>query len=237
MITYFSKKIIAKAKNHAVECFPEEACGLVIKGEYLPCKNIAKEPLNDFKIDTKLYIKNNKDIEVIIHSHNNYPHASKKDMIQQIATNIPWGVVNVNKGLPVEVFFWGKQLPMQELIGRPFIGGVYDCYNLLQDYYLKNKEIELGMVPHDVGFCKTDAELLTNNFKNLGFVEVDKLELKKDYVILTNILSKKPNHCGIYVGNNLILHHLRNRLSRTEPLSRWDKYITHYLRYEGVNEC
>lgn len=237
MLTYFSKKIISLAKKHAVKEYPLESCGLVIKDEYIPCENIAKEPINDFKIDTKLYIKNNKNIEAIIHSHNNYPHASKKDMIQQIATNVPWGIINVVKGLPVDVFFWGDSLPKQDLIGRPFINGVYDCFNLAQDYYLINKGILLPMIPHDENFYEKNENLFTDNFKEAGFIEIEKKDLQAGDAILSSIISKINNHCGIYIGNGLILHHLFNRLSRTEPLSRWDKYITCYLRYEGDNKC
>lgn len=233
MIDYFSKKIIARAKNHAAECFPEESCGLVIKGEYVPCKNIADNPLNDFKIDTKLYIKNNKNVEAVIHSHNDFPHTSKKDMIQQIATNVPWGIVNVVKGAPRAVFFWGKQLPKQELIGRPFISGVHDCFNLVQDYYIENKGVEIPMISHDINFYKAEEDLFINDFKNFGFVKIDKEKLKEGDVILFKILSKVTNHCGIYIGNSLVLHHLNNRLSRSEPLNRWNKHITDYLRYEG----
>lgn len=237
MINYFSNRVIIKAKQHAIKCFPEEACGLVIKDTYIPCENIADNKLNDFKIDTKIFIKNIKEIEAVIHSHNNFPHASKKDVIQQRATKVPWGVINVFKGNTREVFFWGDSLPVQDLVGRPFINGVYDCYGLVRDYYRKNKNTTLLLVEHEIDFYNNNEHLLTDNFKEAGFVEVEKKDLKNGDVVFGSVLSNIVNHCGIYIGNGLILHHLSGRLSRTEPLVRWEKYITHYLRYEGVDKC
>lgn len=233
MIEYFSKKIVVKAKQHAVECFPEESCGLVISGNYVPCNNIAIDPLKDFKIDTKFYIDNYYNLEAIIHSHNDFPHASKKDMQQQIATSVPWGIINLVKGNITGIWFWGDQLPIQDLIGRPFVHGIYDCYALVRSYYKKEKNITLPMFPREEGFWRRNEHLLIDNYEKIGFVRIDKEELTVGDCILGSILSNNVNHSGVYVGNGLILHHLGGRLSRTEPLNRWKKYISCYLRYEG----
>ena len=233
MIEYFSKRIIALAKRHAVECFPEESCGLVVKGEYIPCENIAKDPLNDFKINTKLYVKHNKKLEAVIHSHNDFPHASKKDMQQQIATNVPWGIINVVKGNVMGVWFWGDQLPIQDLVGRPFAHGIYDCYALVRDYYRKEMNIILPVFPREEGFWRRNDHLFMDNYKEIGFIKVDGDDLKKGDAVLGNILSSVVNHSSVYIGNGLILHHLNKRLSRPEPLGPWKKYLTHYLRYKG----
>lgn len=231
MIEYFPEKIINAAKKHARECFPEESCGMVVSGEFIPCKNIATDPLKDFKIDTKLYINNSSNLEAIIHSHNNHPHASRKDMEQQLATNVPWGLINLFKGNVTGIWFWGDSLPMQDLIGRPFVHGIYDCYALVRDYYKKEKQIILPMFPRDEDFWKKDEHLFIDNYEKIGFVRINKEELKEGDAILGTVLSYIINHSGVYIGNGLILHHLSNRLSRVEPLGRWKKYITHYLRY------
>lgn len=233
MKTYFSKKIIAGAKNHAMKEFPCESCGLVIDKEYIPCENIATDPLNDFKIKTSLYVDNSDDIRCIIHSHNNYPHVSKNDMQQQIATDVPWGMINVFKGNVTGIWFWGDQLPIQDLVGRPFVHGVYDCYALVKDYYRKEKKIILPAYPRENLWWEKDEHMLTSNFKKEGFVEIDSEDLQIGDVVLGSVLANSINHSGIYVGNGLMLHHLYNRLSRTEPLVRWKKYLTHSLRYIG----
>lgn len=235
MIEYFSKKIMSQAKKHAIECFPEESCGLVIDDIYLPCKNTARDPLRDFKIDTKLYIVNNDNIKCIIHSHNDFPHASKKDMQQQLATDIPWGIINLKHRNVTDIQFWGDSLPVQDLIGRTFFHGINDCYGLVRDYYRKEKGITLKQFPREMSWWLTDEHMLVNNMKEAGFNVIDKDRLEVGDVIFGSILSKSVNHSAIYVGNGLILHHLVNRLSRTEPLVRWNKYVTHYLRYEGDN--
>lgn len=233
MREYFSKKIIVAAKKHAMGCFPEESCGLVIKDKYVPCENIAANPLNDFKIKTIFYVDNSDNINCIIHSHNNYPHISKKDMEQQIVTDVPWGMINVFKGNITGVYFWGNQLPVQDLIGRPFVHGIYDCYALIRDYYRKEKKIILPIYPRENFWWTKNEHMLIDNFKTVGFIETDKLDLQIGDVILGSVLATNVNHSAIYLGNGLILHHLYNRLSRVEPLIRWEKFITNCLRYIG----
>lgn len=233
MREYFSKKIIVTAKKHAMECFPEESCGLIIKDKYIPCENIAANPLNDFKIKTAFYVNNSDDIRCIIHSHNDYPHVSKKDMEQQIVTDVPWGMINVFKGNVTGIYFWGDSLPIKNLTGRPFVHGIYDCYALVRDYYRKEKKITLPIYPRENFWWLKDEHMLMDNFKKEGFIEINKEDLQVGDAILGSVLAKSVNHSGIYLGNGLLLHHLYNRLSRTEPLVRWNKYIIHYLRYEG----
>lgn len=237
MIEYFPKIITVKAKRHAIECYPNESCGIVVDNKYIPCENISSTPQNHFEIDAAIYIKNAEKIKAIIHSHNDYPHASKLDMIQQMATNVPWGIVNVVKGNVTGTWFWGDTLPIQDYTGRPFVHGIYDCYSLVRSYYMLEKGITLSVCPRDYNFWRRKELLLTDNYIREGFIEISRSELEVGDVILANILSSVVNHSGIYIGNGLILHHLYNRLSRTEPLSRWQKYISHYLRHEGEQDA
>ena len=97
---------------------------------------------------------------------------------------------------------------------------------------MKHKNIVLDMIPHDIDFYKKNENLFIDNFEKQGFVEVSKEDMKNDDVILGKVISKITNHCGIYIGNGLILHHLTNRVSRKEPIHNWKKYITHCLRYK-----
>ena len=77
MKLYFDQNIVAEAEEHAKEVFPQESCGFILDDEYLPMDNIAKDKVGHFKIDPKQFIIHNESIRAIVHSHGNYPHASK----------------------------------------------------------------------------------------------------------------------------------------------------------------
>src|SRR5690606_31664033 len=98
------------------------------------------------------------------------------------------------------------------------------------------KGIDLLQFPRDQEWWNDPEgpELLSpDNFKKAGFVEIEYTDLEVGDVILAAIRSTKVNHCGIYIGRGLVLHHLYGRLSKREPLGPWTKFCRYYLRYVG----
>ncbi len=52
-------------------------------------------------------------------------------------------------------------------------------------------------------------------------------------LLIFAVHSKIGNHCGIYLGQDMFMHHAVNRLSAREPLfPSWNKYIIGTYRYE-----
>jgi len=53
------KHILSAMEAHAAAQYPKEACGLVLaigrKQKYHPCRNIATEPTEEFRIDPEDY--------------------------------------------------------------------------------------------------------------------------------------------------------------------------------------
>lgn len=229
MITYFDSAI-DDAKRHAMAEYPNESCGFVVNGEYYPVDNKHPEPSNNFRIHSSTYRKfDSMGIEALIHSHNQQPHASEYDLQQQIAMNVPWGIINMNKyGNVADVFFWGDMLPKQDLIGRPFYSGVYDCYTLARDYYIVEHDIWLPNIAHEWDFWNNPKasrhfeEQLAILFKEGTWKLIDKKDIKPyDGILMKCDKHRIINHCGIYLGNGLLLHHLYRKLSRREPINRW----------------
>lgn len=231
MKVYF-KEALNSIKEDAVKRYPQESCGLIVEGKYISCENIANKPTRDFKIKPEEYAYYSKKfgIDAIVHSHSDFPHASQKDIVQQIATAVPWGIVNVKDKNVMGVFFWGDQLPIQDLIGRPFHYGVYDCYTLSRDYY-RIRSIALPSFPGEWKWWERGGNMFVDHFEKTGFEEISKRELKEGDGILFRVRSSVTNHCAVYLGNGLAMHHLVNRLSRREPVDRWIKYATHFMRY------
>lgn len=188
---------------------------------------------------------------------------SEHDMRQQIVSACPWAVVVVVDGLSQETVIWfGDQLheeplnlPIVPLVGRPFVHGVYDCLSIIRDAYRTDEygfvkdyfgvdSITMPIYPREFGWWsdredgvdRVPGNMYRDNFRGCGFREITQDEMRPGDVFLAQVLAPVTNHGGIYLGNGLILHHLRSRLSKTDVAGRWMGYVTHYLRYEGPAE-
>ena len=235
--------------EHARSEYPNESCGVITENKYIPCENVAIDKKNNFKI-TDRYILNlliNKKLQVIIHSHvdeidshgnkTDYGHASSDDMKRQLSHKTPYGVVHLNSdGAFMKIFFWGDELPVQSLKGRPFIHGVYDCYGTVRDYYRSILNITLPQYPRSFGWWnfKENSSLLLDYVKDAGFYEVPLNKVEKHDVIFMTVMSHTVNHCAVYIGGGLILHHLYKRLSGEQPICNFNDIIYSAYRYEGL---
>lgn len=232
MKKYFDEVLIDKAVKHCQSVWPDEGCGFIVKDDFLPMENVSNEKILAFEIDPHEYIKYAKDIKCIIHSHDNFPHASKKDMLQQIASNIPWGIVFLINKAVEQVAFFGDQIEPQDLIGRPFVHGIYDCYSLLRDYY-RTKGRTIPIFPRDNLWWERNPSMLLDGFIEAGFEEIDTSEIREGDVFFAQVCANVVNHSGIILKDGIILHHLYGRLSRREPIYSWKKFISGYYRYNG----
>ncbi|MDY6958073.1 MAG: NlpC/P60 family protein [Halobacteriota archaeon] len=242
MKKYFDDNLIAEWKKDALDRLPEESCGVFIqtkdKIEFVSLPNIHANPEKRFEIDPVLFYKLEQEYEIkaVLHSHINYPHASKRDMLTQQKMNIPWGILNVHKGAAREVFFFGEQLPIQDLIGRPFYHGVYDCYGIIRDFY---RMCKITMIDHPRAYRWWNLKgpnLLTDHYKDNRFYRIKGEELQPGDVIFMNIGGKQINHAVLYIGENLILHHLVNRLSRREPYTIWRRRANFVVRHQDAQK-
>lgn len=251
------------AKTHARSSYPSESVGVVCDGIYVPLRNAAapaEEHIEDDKNcpcqlcafavadDEYLNITTGRRVDMLIHSHPNGPlFPSEIDMAQQIAMDIPWGVVATDGERCSEPAVWGTK-DIEPMIGREFMHGVSDCYSIIRDAFRLGKDalseqdidgwpyepIELPEVPRGDGWWDQDGkDLYTDLFGKFGFKKIDASEARPGDVFLGSIHSKKLNHGGILVGNDLILHHIPQRLSRREPAGLWGRSADLWIRYDA----
>ena len=235
-------------RAHALEESPYECCGVVyqnknnLKLEALRCENTAENKRVMFAIDPKGYLEASRKGEIIsfYHSHINSSEFSDYDKIQSEHHEIKFIMYSLKDENFHEYEPKGYESPY---VGRDFCLGKQDCYTLLRNYY--KRELGLDLPDYDRGF----EYIFTNPNWYLDFHKKDEqgfsliLEgamedisvLKKHDTILMKCYGKRnPSHAGIYVGNNLILHHQIGCYSRIEEYSlEFKKRTTHIFRHES----
>ena len=239
----FDAAVLEAIRQHAADEYPREACGLVISGEYFPCANRSTEPDQAFQIHGSEFgeLSMRGTVQAVVHSHPDGPeYPTALDMRQQLATGVPWGITPVFDGVPAAPFWWGEGAPVAPLVGRGFRHGVTDCYSLIRDWYRLERGVALPEFPRDWEWWTSGEDLYRRGFRSAGFRPVPLSEARPGDVFLAQIRSPGPNHGGIYLGEGLALHHLTasrgydpTRLSKREPIHRWQTYITHWLRHEA----
>lgn len=239
---------IEAIRAHAAEAYPRESCGLVliVKGRerYFPCTNAA-QGTEHFVLPAEEYAAAEEmgEIIAVVHSHPDAPaRPSQADLVSCEASGLPWHIVRVDliDGTPTvgEMATFEPSGYKAPLVGRQFSHGVLDCYQLVVDWYAQERGITLPQ------FCRPDdwwndgtSDLYNDGFPKAGFVRLpDGAPLEVGDVILMQIRAKNgvPNHAGIYLGNDMLLHHMHGRLSSRDIFSGWYREVTRcVIRYNS----
>lgn len=243
---------IDAAKAHARAEYPKESCGVVKDGQYVACTNVAADPEHFFEIDPEEFLSL-QPVEAIVHSHPNGPmHPTKIDAEQQIASALPWAIIPLDEDRMGDPIWFGDEVPMEPLIGRKFVHYVADCFTIIRDVYRLGKDelaaqditdswpydpIHLPIFPREDEWWDIDQDLYIQNYEKLGFHKIDTWEARPGDAFFAVIgKSGKLNHGGVLVDDNLLLHHLPNRISRREPAGIWARQAGLWVRWNGAKK-
>jgi proteasome lid subunit RPN8/RPN11 len=238
--------IVDDIKSHSFETYPEEACGIVVDGTYIRCKNTHPNPREHFRIDPGefgAYVLDGT-LQAVVHSHPDGPnHPTFDDTAGQIEWGVPWGICSVigdtkDAVCSNDIVWWGDGLPPVPLERRKFVWGVFTCYQLYRDWWKQERGVILPTWPMHEDFVQRGMDIFTDYREKVGLTDLGKTDISNLQVgdmLLGKLRGSFPNHCGIYVGNDLMLHHPPTGVSGTTELLRWWPYVERVYRNESAS--
>lgn len=226
------KRLLKAFADHAAADYPNEACGLVVRHgksrKYIRCKNLASDRSEQFRISPEEYAAAEDVGEVlgVFHSH---PDATSRpspaDLAMCAATDLPWWILSWPEGDFREVLPNGPE----PLLGRPFVHGAWDCWQVCADWYKREWRLEFEAFQRTDGWWESaeNQSLYEANYEAAGFVRVDRPQ-RGDLIVMQVGRTAHPNHAGIYLEADptlpgedsgafgpgpFLLHHLYGRPS------------------------
>jgi proteasome lid subunit RPN8/RPN11 len=239
-----SDQVKSAFEKHVLQTFPAEACGVVVKDQFLPCVNVAEDPKLSFRIDAvelgKIEAEHG-ELQAVLHSHpynKNRPPKwpaewpSSHDMESWMQASTPWAICSTD-GEGISQLVWMDESRIEPLKGRDFIHGINDCYSIIRDWFKRERGITLMNFPRDMEWWEQGRDLYSENFEHAGFIEIDPKQAGIGDAVLFKVASPVINHAAVITGPNLILHHLFHRASGEQPLSKWQRHAVKFVRYVG----
>ncbi len=231
------EKLITAIREHVASVYPEEACGVVIETgsgqKFIPCRNVSEHPRETFTLAPAdmLVAEEQGEIIMIIHSHPDVTSLvpSEFDRIQCDHSGVEWGIMSWPDG----DFCTLSPRTDRDYTGRQWVLGHADCWSLVREYYQREFAITLGDYSVDYEWWTDGSEnRYDDNWQREGFTEIPIGEMQPGDIVLMKVRAPVTNHAAVFLGNNLILHHMFGHLSSRIPLGEyWRERIVRVVRH------
>ncbi|MFS7382226.1 C40 family peptidase [Rahnella inusitata] len=236
------EKLISEIRAHVAAEYPNEACGLIVETgtgqRFIPCRNIAENMAETFTLSPDDYLAATEvgDVIMVIHSHPDVVQLvpSEMDRVQCDHSCVEWGIMSWPDGDFCTLSPRGDR----ELAGRRWVLGHADCWSLIMDYYRMEHGIAVNNYSVDREWWIDGKEnLYDDNWLAEGFVEVDASSMQPGDMIMMRVQAPVTNHAAIYLGDNIMVHHMFGNLSARVPYGKYyrDRTVRVVRRKELVN--
>jgi len=231
-------KNLSEFKSHVIECYPQEACGVLVNGVFSPLTNVHPSPADNFMLSEQdsFSLASKPEKFSIVHSHTmdsftNDPRTpSYDDMRSQLNLGVQWGIVHCDGISVTEILEFGEPNEC-DLLGRKYISNVYDCFTIARDFYWQNYAIDFGTHPRPDDWEKWNPHYIENHYKDLGFIDLKYGEPQKyGDILLFKIASNNINHIGVANDLGKFIHHLHNRKSCVDSQEKWHRQLYKVIR-------
>ncbi len=226
-----------KIKELCLQNLENEVCGLILDNKTVyPCRNTSSK--SRFSISEIDYLKASAKGEITgcYHSHLNSEKPSFLDKINCKHHDIQFLIYCIKQDKFIEL---NPNDIKDTYFGRDFVFGKTDCFTLIRDFYLNELNIEIPDYFRDVNYWKSG--LIESKIKEFGkfkLIHEGKMSdtgfLKENDIIIFGGIAKHMKHLGVYVGNEVVLHHPTGRKSEFAQIDKKIKRITKgVLRHES----
>lgn len=224
-------------KAHALRETPREVCGFLFpapENDFIAVEtpNTYQDPQSGFQIAPSAFQSGlTRGLAALYHSHpTTGPEFSPADIALAEDIALPLWLYSV----PADTFsvYHPKGISVS-LEGRQFVLGTHDCAGLVLDYYQQILALKLPDFQRVMSHVNTGWPELAAYAQSNGLVAVD--DLRESDIVLMRIGGRQAryvNHCGVYLGNGVMLHQLVNRPSgRVLYAGYWQRMTVRVLRH------
>jgi cell wall-associated NlpC family hydrolase len=161
---------------------------------------------------------NDKTCAVVLHKPDDQILSiTDEDREEMNALKIPFVYIGSTRDIS-EAYLPDRFTEHHGYLNRPFLHGVFDCYSLIHDMYLREFGLWLpANVQRTYGWWDHGDNHYLETAPRYGFEPVQEMA-RFDMIIMK--FGPVPNHAAVYLGDNKILHHVGGRFSTIEELTR-----------------
>lgn len=201
MLDKLGDEIKKEIKEHALDEFPKECCGLIVPkdGGYkiVKCRNLFNSE-NKFFIDPDIFNHyDNRNFTIVYHSHTHEKYAdfSEEDKLTSNKIKKDFLMYNV---INDEFKYYEPKDVIIPILNRIFFPPIFDCATLVVDYYKQILNIDFKIKNHTSYYLNGHFE---DFFIDNGFKEVKSVR-KHDIILNKNGASSKHVFCRASIVNS-----------------------------------
>lgn len=227
-------------REHALKDAPNEACGFIFRenGAYIarPCTNVcqlpAENPAKAFRMPDNevLSALRSKALVGLYHSHtNDFKEFGEADIKVSETLELPSYLFLVPSNQFKVYYPKGQKIP---LLGRPYVPFIHDCIEVVRDFFKETHGIDSPRLNYAIGEEFTGKKNgIADYFTEMGCKPVS-IARENDIVLMMIRCHNFPNHVGVLMKENMLLHHPYGRSSTTDPYNGfWKKCTSGIFRH------